>query len=97
MLGVSLKEDDFIFSDLEGKPLLPNTVSNAWIRLVRREGLKGIRLHDARHTHASLLLKQGIHPKTAKEYLSELYYAEDIRYEKLDIIWVGPDLDGPEL
>jgi integrase len=31
--------------------------------------LKGIRLHDLRHTHASLMLKQGIHPKIVSERL----------------------------
>ena len=30
---------------------------------------QGIRLHDARHTHASLMLKQGIHPKIVQERL----------------------------
>jgi integrase len=69
MLGKSLTEDDLIFSDPEGKPLLPNTVTHAWIKLVRRIGLKNIRLHDARHSHASLMLKQGIHPKVVQERL----------------------------
>ena len=69
MLGVPLKDDDLVFSDLEGKPLLPDTVTHAWIKLVRRIGLKGIRLHDARHTHASLMLKQGVHPKIVQERL----------------------------
>ena len=32
-------------------------------------GLKGIRLHDARHSHASLMLKQGVHPKVVSERL----------------------------
>ncbi len=59
MLGVPLKDDDLVFSDLEGQPLLPDTVTHAWIKLVRRIGLRGIRLHDARHTHASLMLKPG--------------------------------------
>ncbi|MAE11164.1 MAG: hypothetical protein CL876_04525 [Dehalococcoidales bacterium] len=31
--------------------------------------MKGIRLHDARHTHASLMLKQGVHPKIVQERL----------------------------
>ncbi|MFC1924641.1 tyrosine-type recombinase/integrase [Chloroflexota bacterium] len=69
MLGISLKEDDLVLSDPEGKPLLPDTVSHAWTKLVNRTGLKGIRLHDARHTHASLMLKQGIHPKIVQERL----------------------------
>jgi integrase len=39
------------------------------IKLVRRIGLEGIRLHDARHSHASLMLKAGIHPKIVQERL----------------------------
>ncbi|MFC1905181.1 tyrosine-type recombinase/integrase [Chloroflexota bacterium] len=68
-LEIPLKDDDLIFSDLVGKPLLPDTVTHAWVKLVRRIGLKGIRLQDARHTHASLLLKQGVHPKIVQERL----------------------------
>ena len=37
--------------------------------LAARAGLKVIRLHDARHTHASLMLKQGVHPKIVQERL----------------------------
>ncbi|MFC1981058.1 tyrosine-type recombinase/integrase [Chloroflexota bacterium] len=59
MLSKPLTDDDLVFSDLEGKPLLPNTVSHNWTKLVRRIGIKPIRLHDARHSHASLMLKQG--------------------------------------
>jgi integrase len=69
MLGIPLKDDDLIFCDLDSKPLLPDTVTHAWIKLVRRIGLKGIRLHDARHSHASLLLKHGVHPKIVQERL----------------------------
>ena len=69
MLGIPLKDDDLVFSDLEGKPLLPDTVSHAWAKLVKRTGLEGIRFHDARHTHASLMLKQGVHPKVVQERL----------------------------
>lgn len=68
-MGTTLKEDDLIFSEEPGKPLLPDTVSHAWVKLVRRVGLSGIRLHDARHSHASLMLKQGIHPKIVQERL----------------------------
>lgn len=69
MMGIALKDDDLVFSDLNGKPLLPNTVTHAWIKLVKRVGLEGIRLHDARHSHASLMLKAGTHPKIVQERL----------------------------
>ena len=69
MLGMSLKDDSLIFSQVDGKPLLPDTVSHAWVKIVKRVGLKHFRLHDARHTHASLLLKQNVHPKVVQERL----------------------------
>jgi len=69
ILGIPLKDDDLVFSDIEGKPLLPDTVSHVWAKLVKRIGLEGIRLHDARHTHASIMLKQGVHPKVVQERL----------------------------
>jgi integrase len=69
LLGKPLSDNDLVFSDIDGKPFLPNTVTHNWIKLVRRTGIKPIRLHDARHTHASLMLKQGIHPKIVQERL----------------------------
>ena len=36
---------------------------------MRHTGIKPIRLHDARHSHASLMLKQGTHPKVVQERL----------------------------
>ena len=67
--GLMLNDDDLVFSQFDGKSLLPNTVTHAWIKLVRRAGLKPIRLHDTRHSHASLMLKQGVHPKIVQERL----------------------------
>jgi len=69
MLGIPLTGDDLVFSTLEGKPLRPNTITRAWATLAARCGVKVIRLHDARHTHASLMLKQGVHPKIVQERL----------------------------
>jgi integrase len=68
-LGSTLEEDDLVFCRADGEPLLPNTVSHAWTKLATRIGQKGITLHDARHTHASLLLKQNTHPKIVQERL----------------------------
>jgi len=43
--------------------------SHAWVKIVKRAGLKHFRLHDGRHTHASLLLKQNVHPEVVQERL----------------------------
>jgi integrase len=61
MLGLILKEDDLIFSDVSGdKPWRPNSITRAWAVAVKRAGVRQIRFHDCRHTHASLLLKAGV-------------------------------------
>jgi len=68
-LEVPSTGDSLVFSHPDGSPLLPNTVTHAFIKIARRAGLRGIRLHDLRHTHASLLLRQGVHPKIVSERL----------------------------
>jgi integrase len=37
--------------------------------LIREAGVPRIRIHDLRHTHASLALSAGIHPKVVQERL----------------------------
>jgi integrase len=69
VLGSVLDENDLVFSEPDGRPWLPDTVSHAWAKLAKRLGMGHISLHDARHTHASLMLKQGIHPKIVQERL----------------------------
>jgi integrase len=69
MVGKTLKENDLVFGTPQGKPFLPDTISHVWAKMVKRAGLNHFRLHDARHTHASLLLKQGAHPKVVQERL----------------------------
>jgi integrase len=68
-IGKELSDDDLVFCQNEGGPLLPDTVTRAWVRMMDKLGLKGVRLHDLRHSHASQLLKQGIHPKIVQERL----------------------------
>jgi len=69
MLDINVTDDSLAFSNWDGKPLRPDTVTRAWQNIAIRAGIKVIRLHDARHTHASLMLKQGIHPKIVQERL----------------------------
>jgi integrase len=66
---MTLSDDDLVFCHYDGTPYLPDSITHAWRKLALRCGLKGIRLHDARHTHASLMLKQGVHPKIVQERL----------------------------
>ena len=62
-------DDDFVLCHPDGTPLNPNAVTSAFIKLVRGAGLPHLRLHDLRHTHATLMLKAGVHPKVVSERL----------------------------
>jgi integrase len=68
-LGIGLNADDFVFIRPDGSPVNPNAITLAFRRIIKRAGLKDIRIHDLRHTHASLMLKAGIHPKVVSERL----------------------------
>lgn len=63
-----INDDSFVFCDSNGKPYMPDSVTRAFIRIRDKLGLN-IRLHDARHTHATLMLKDGVSPKVIQERL----------------------------
>ena len=52
-----------------GSFIHPDRFSKVFRNLVARSGLPVLRLHDLRHTHASLLLLAGQHPKVVQERL----------------------------
>jgi len=72
--------ESLVFSQFDGRPLRPNTVTRAWQMLCQKCGVRVIRLHDARHTFASLMLKQGVDLKIVQEMLghSRLSTTSDI-------------------
>lgn len=49
--------------------LAPRALTAGFKRLVANLELPPVRLHDLRHTHASQLLRQGVHPKVVSERL----------------------------
>ncbi|MBA7503431.1 Tyrosine recombinase XerC [subsurface metagenome] len=69
LLGERLAGSDLVFAHPDGSPLDPSTVSHGFGRLIRKAGLPHIRFHDLRHTHATLMLKAGVHPKIVSERL----------------------------
>ncbi len=69
LLGLRLQDDDLVFSKPDGKPLDPSTITHTFRKVLKKAGLPTLRFHDLRHTHASLMLKQGIHPKIVSERL----------------------------
>ena len=67
--GPTYSTSGFVFTDESGEPLHPDRFSKVFRDLVAKSGLPRIRLHDLRHTWATLALRQGIHPKVVSERL----------------------------
>jgi len=59
-----------VFSDSKGGPLRKgNLLRRSYWPLLKRARLARVRVHDLRHTSASLLLAAGVHPKVVQERL----------------------------
>ncbi len=54
------QEGGWVFTTPTGEPLNPRTDYTEWKRLLKRAGLRDGRLHDARHTAATVLLLLGV-------------------------------------
>ena len=62
-------DDEFVFTQPDGGPIHPDFFSQSWQRLMRDSDRRRIRLHDLRHTHATILLKAGVPVKVVSERL----------------------------
>lgn len=60
---------DLVFARADGGMLRPDWITHRFAGLVKRAGLPPIRLHDLRHTHASLALSAGIELKVVSDRL----------------------------
>jgi integrase len=60
---------DLVFAQPNGRPLDKHSDYETWIKLLNRAGVRHIRLHDGRHTAATLLLTAGVHPRVVMELL----------------------------
>jgi integrase len=69
ILGIPLTPDSLVFSHYDGSPMLANTITHAYLKIARGAGLQGVRFHDLRHTHATMMLKANVHPKVVMERL----------------------------
>ena len=67
--GAEYDDHTLVFCTVLGKPIHPKTLSWYFGQAVTAAGLPQIRLHDLRHTHATLALKAGVHPRVVQERL----------------------------
>ncbi|MEH7650896.1 site-specific integrase [Bacillus safensis] len=53
----------------DGRPIYPRTLTENFNRATKEAALPKIRIHDCRHTHATLLLEAGVSLKEVQERL----------------------------
>ena len=67
--GDGWHDHDLIASTSTGTPINPNNVTRAYNRIVMLAGVPRIRVHDLRHTAATMMLRAGTPPKIVSERL----------------------------
>ena len=68
-LGEVWTDSGRMFTGLTGEPLHPDTISSAFVEIVLGVDVPRIRLHDLRHTSATVAMEAGVHPKIVSERL----------------------------
>lgn len=69
ILGVGYQDHGLVFCHPDGRPYHPERFSREFDRMVERLAVRRIRLHDLRHTWASLALQAGVPLKVVSERL----------------------------
>lgn len=65
--GSEYHDLDLVFAQKNGKPIQSPEMARDYRKVVKSTNLPYIRFHDLRHTHATLLFHQGVHPKIVSE------------------------------
>lgn len=61
-LGAELQPETPVFMRFDGSPMRPDTVSHQFGKFAKDAELEGIHFHSLRHSHATLMLAQDVHP-----------------------------------
>jgi integrase len=77
--GEAWEDHGLVFVDEIGRPPHPETVTRWWREAVKRAGVQPIRLHDARHSAATMLLRAGVPVKVVSQRLGHADVAVTMR------------------
>ena len=67
---VAKDPEALVFGSPQGRALrLSNFRHRVWYPAIKGTDLEGLRIHDLRHTAASILINQGLHPKIVQQHL----------------------------
>ena len=101
------RDEGWVFTTPDGEPINPRTDSNEWKRLLKDAGLREARLHDARHTAATVLLVLRQPTPTVMSLMGWSSESMAVRYQHVtdtlrsqvasqvgDLIWDTPSSTG---
>ena len=83
LAGTRWQESDYVFTTGIGTPMEPRNLERAYGQILAIAGLHHVRIHDLRHTAATLLLIQGVHPRVVMELLGHSQIAVTMRYSHM--------------
>ena len=69
LLGPAYTDNDLVFARYDGAFWEPDSFTSSFAAAIRKSGLPHLNFHALRHSHATILLKQGINPKVVSERL----------------------------
>jgi integrase len=69
LAGSEWHDEDLVFAQPNGRPIDKKTDYDDWTRLLQKAGVRHVRRHDGRHTAATLLLTENVHPRVVMELL----------------------------
>jgi integrase len=64
---ITNEEIQYVFTQMEGKQIFPNTPSTWFHKFSKRHGLPNLKFHELRHTHASAMIDIGIDLQTVSK------------------------------
>ncbi len=83
--GQLWREEGWLFATQLGGPTNPRTEYTEWKRLLKDAGVRDGRLHDARHTAATVLLLLGVPERTVMGLMGWSNSAMAARYQHLTV------------
>lgn len=77
------KQGDWVFASETGEPLIPRTDWDRWKQLLKSAGIRDGRLHDARHTAATVLFILGVNERAVMGIMGWSSTAMVARYQHM--------------
>lgn len=81
LAGDMWQEAGWLFAQPNGKPTDPRADHREWKELLRAAGVLEARLHDARHTAATMLLVLGVPQRVVMDLMGWSHTAMTVRYQ----------------